>query len=257
VLAAKSIPAHELVSERSRLQRIRTAALGQLDGCDALLLPTAPRQPTLAEVAADPIATVRRLGTYTNFCNLLDMCAVALPAGEADGRRFGITLLAPAFCDLALGDLARRFAGSPADPAALGAPGASGVVALLVVGAHMSGEPLNGELTGRGARLLRAARTAPRYRLYRLATSPPKPGLVRVQDPEGACIEGELWALPPAGLASLLAALPAPMALGRVELEDGSASVGFLCEPVALSGAEEITGFGGWRAWLAAGRQPV
>jgi allophanate hydrolase len=116
----------------------------------------------------------------------------------------------------------------------------------------MSGQPLNAELTGRGGCLVGAVRTAPAYRLFRLATSPPKPGLVRTDPGEGASIEGELWRLPPAGLASLLATLPTPMALGRVQLAGEPESVGFLCEPAALAGAEEITEFGGWRAFLAA-----
>jgi allophanate hydrolase len=258
VLGAKSIPAYALFADRRRLDSLRIAALRQFDGCDALMLPTAPRQPTLADVAADPIGVGRRLGTYTNFCNLFDMCAVALPAGGADGRHFGVTLLAPAFHDRALYDLAHRFAGEPAVvPVRSGArgPGARGEppsVELLVVGAHMNGEPLNTELTGRGASMVRAARTAPNYRLYRLATDPPKPGLVRVDPDDGVSIEGELWALPPAGIASLLAALPAPMALGRVQLDDGTESVGFLCEPFAVTGAEEISAFGGWRGYLAA-----
>jgi allophanate hydrolase len=113
----------------------------------------------------------------------------------------------------------------------------------------MRGGALNGELTGRGGRLLSVVHTAPCYRLYRLATSPPKPGLVRAAAGVGGSIEGELWQLPAAGLASLLTELPNPMALGRVELEDGSSAVGFLCEPAALDGAEEITAFGGWRAY--------
>jgi len=259
VLAAKEIPAHALFADRGRLGTLRIAALAQLDRCDALMLPTTPWQPTIAEVAADPVGAVRRLGTYTNFCNLFGMCAVAVPAGEADGRQFGVTLLAPGFHDLVLNDLARRFAAEPApspDRRACRDLAGPRSVELLVVGAHMSGEPLNAELTGRGAVLLGEARTAPHYRLYRLATEPPKPGLVRVEGDGGVSVEGELWALPPAGIASLLAALPAPMALGRVQLDDGSETVGFLCEPVAITGAEEISAFGGWRAYLAAAAGP-
>ena len=251
VLAAESIPAHRLVADGQALGRLRSTALDQLSGADALLLPTVPTQPTLADVAADPIGVNRALGTYTNFCNLLDLCAIAIPAGEADGRQFGVTLLAAAFRDHVIADLAHRFTGETTTPADLGPDGA-GVpsVALFVVGAHMRGEPLNAELTARGGRFLCAARTGPQYRLYRLATTPPKPGLARVDPGSGAPIEGELWALPPAGLAALLASLPAPMTLGRVELSDGPA-VGFLCEPVALAGADEITELGGWRAYLA------
>jgi allophanate hydrolase len=194
-------------------------------------------------VAADPIAVNARLGRYSTFGNLLDLCGYSVPAGEADGGCFGVTLLAPAFHDQVVADLAARFSGEPGEHVdGRGLP-------LLVVGAHMSGEPLNGELTGRGGRLLRAVRTAAEYRLYVLATEPPKPGLVRAES--GVSIAGELWALPPAGLASLLAELPSPMALGRVALEDGSEVTGFLCEPAALAGAREVTAFGGWRPYLA------
>jgi allophanate hydrolase len=124
-----------------------------------------------------------------------------------------------------------------------------------VLGAHLRGQPLNSQLTDRGARFLAPARTAPGYRLYRLDTEPPKPGLVRTGEPDGGApdgVAGELWALPPAGLASLLAGLPAPMALGPVTLADGRTVVGFLCEPAALHGAREITEFGGWPEYLAA-----
>ncbi|MCW3067257.1 MAG: putative allophanate hydrolase, partial [Solirubrobacterales bacterium] len=122
-------------------------------------------------------------------------------------------------------------------------------VELLVVGAHRTGQPLNGELTGRGARSLGVARTAPTYRLFVLDTDPPKPGLVRAG--AGAAVEGELWALSEVALGSLLAALPTPMALGRVALDDGREVVGFLCEPAALAGAEDITGYGSWLTYLA------
>jgi allophanate hydrolase len=180
------------------------------------------------------------------------MCAVALPAGEADGRQFGVTLLGTAFHDLAVQDLARRFAGERGRRA--DRRGGPRTVALFVVGAHMTGQPLNAELTRRGAGLIGAVRTAPAYRLFALDTIPAKPGLLRVDSGPGTSIEGELWSVPAAGLASLLASLPAPMALGRVRLLGEPDSVGFLCEPAGLAGAEEITSFGGWRAYLSTRR---
>jgi allophanate hydrolase len=242
--AAGDLAAHDLVSDGERLDRLRLDAATQLAAIDALLLPTVPDQPTIADVAADPVGVNSRMGTYTNFCNLLDLCAVAVPAGEAAGGHFGVTVLAPAFADRVAADVAGLLAG--AGDAAWGPPG----VALFVVGAHRSGQPLNGELTGRGAHLARMTVTSADYRLYRLDTEPPKPGLVRV-DRGGAAIEGELWLLPPAGLASLLAALPPPMALGRVRLADGSEPIGFLCEPAAVDGAADITRHGSWSAYLA------
>jgi allophanate hydrolase len=253
ILGGRSICAERYLAEVERLDELRVAAAQVLCEFDALMLPTAPFQPTIDEVAASPLEINAQLGAYTSFCNLLDMCAVSVPAGEADGGCFGVTLYAPAFHDRLVAELAGRFAGVAAAPPSLGALAGPPSVQLLVFGAHMTGEPLNGELTTRGGRLLGQVRTAPSYRFYRLATTPPKPGLVRVDDgSEPASIEGELWALPPAGLASLLAELPAPMALGRVTLDDGSEVVGFLCEPAALSDAQDITSYGGWRGYLRA-----
>lgn len=126
------------------------------------------------------------------------------------------------------------------------------MIELFVAGAHLSGMPLNPQLTERGARLLGEARTAPRYRLFALDTTPPKPGVVRVED-DGASLPGELWGLSPAALGTFLAQVPRPMALGEVELEDGRSVVGFLCEPIALEGAQDITATGGWRAYLGGG----
>jgi len=232
--AAGRIPASALAADQARLVELRRQAEAALAGTDVLLLPTAPFQPTIAEVAADPVGVNARLGTYTTFCNLLDMCAVAVPPG--------VTVLAPAFGDRVAADVARLLTGGPE-------PLVSEGVELLVVGAHRAGQPLNHQLTDLGARRLRTVRTAPEYRLHRLDTEPPKPGLVRGGD---AAIEGELWALPPAGLGAFLTALPAPMALGRVRLEDGGEPVGFLCEPAALEGAEDISAYGSWLAYLDA-----
>jgi allophanate hydrolase len=240
IRAAGAIPAHALVADGERLAHLRLAAEAALAGTDALLLPTAPFQPTIAAVAADPLGVNAAVGTFTSCANLLDLCAVAVPAGTADGGHFGVSVLAPAFADHVAAAVARRLTGGVA-------PALDGGIALLVVGAHRTGQPLNHQLAG--GRLLRTVHTAPRYRLFRLDTDPPKPGLVRVED-DGARIEGELWALPPAALATLLAGLPAPMALGRVSLADGRETVGFLCEPAALEDAEDITADGSWPAHL-------
>jgi allophanate hydrolase len=248
ILGAEPISAADYVRDRERLDELRLAAAEALCGLDALMLPTAPFQPTIAQVDAEPLVINAQLGTYTSFCNLLDMCAVAVPAGEADGGCFGVSVLAPACHDRVAADVARRLGGEGAGASARACE-AAGATRLLVVGAHLSGQPLNGELTTRGARLVGRALTASGYRLYRLDTTPPKPGLVR-SDAGGAGIEGELWELPPAGLAGLLAELPSPMALGRVALADGSEVVGFLCEPAALERAEEITAYGGWLEYL-------
>jgi allophanate hydrolase len=238
ILAGAGVTGADYVRDRERLAALAVAAHAQLEGCDGLLVPTAPFQPTLAEVAADPVGVNRRVGTFTTFANLLDLCAYAIPAGEADGGHFGVSVLAAAGRDAAVAALARGVLAAEA-------------VELLVVGAHLSGMPLNHQLTSLGAVRVGEVATAPSYRLFALDTAPPKPGLVRAGD-GGASIAGEVWALAPAALGSFLAALPQPMALGRVGLEDGSEVVGFTCEPVALEGAREITSFGGWRAYLAA-----
>jgi allophanate hydrolase len=256
VLGARDVSAAAYVADCERLDGLRRKAFAELAGFDGLLLPTAPWQPTLEEVHADPLDVNRRLGSYVMFCNLINLCAAALPAGEVPGGQFGVTLYAPADHDPALADLCGQLA-PVFDARAPGAPAPGrgepvGAIELLVVGAHMRGMPLNSELTERGARFVQETATAPNYRLFALGTLPAKPGLVRVAAGElgAAPVAGELWALPAAGLASLLAGLPMPMALGRVALFDGTEVVGFLCEPAALAGAKEITAHGGWRAYL-------
>jgi allophanate hydrolase len=247
IVAAQSIPAHALVADLERLDVLWIAVRRELEGADALLLPTAPRHPTIAEVAAEPVAINALLGTYTSFCNLLDLAAVSVPAGEADGAQFGVTVMAPAFADRVAADVARMLVGGGPPTATVGPPG----VELVVWGAHRSGQPLNRELTDRGARLLGPVRTAAEYRLYRLDTDPPRPGLARVED-DGASIEGELWSLPPAGLASFMAGVPAPLTIGRVRLADGTEPFGFLCEAIAIGAAEDITDRESWPAYLSA-----
>ena len=241
ITGARDIPAHQLYADQERLAALRTRALAELADADALLLPTAPGHPTLAEVAADPLGANARLGRFTNSTNLFDLAAVAVPAGEVDGLPFGVMLIGPAFTDDRLTTIARLL-----QPEAR----------LAVVGAHLAGQPLNPQLLALGARLERATTTAPVYRLHALPTTPPKPGLVHVGEGEGegetggAAIAAEVWRLPAEGLGHFLAALPRPMTLGRVELADGTHVPGFLCEPAALEGAEDITAYGGWRAYL-------
>lgn len=234
---ARDIPAHRLFADRDRLAALRGRALRELADADALLLPTAPGHPTLAEVAADPLGANARLGRFTNSTNLFDLAAVAVPAGEVNGLPFGVMLIGPAHTDERLA----RIAG-------LLRPGTR----LAVVGAHLTGQPLNPQLLALGARLEETTTTAPAYRLHALRTTPPKPGLVRVGegDAPGAAIETEVWRLPAEGLGALLAALPRPMTLGAVELADGTRVPGFLCEPSALAHTEDITSYGGWRRYL-------
>lgn len=245
VSAAARASASDLVRDQARLDHLRVAASSIFAAADSLLMPTVPFQPTLAAAAADPIAVNRALGVFTNFVNLLDLSAIAVPTGVADGANFGVTLIAPAFRDRVVADIAVSLTGEPRLTG--GPPG----VELLVVGAHRNGQPLNHELVACGARYLTTTRTASCYRLYALTTDPPKPGMVRVHD-GGASIEGELWMIPRAALGPFLEALPRPMALGQVQLDDGRQVVGFTCETVALQGASDITAQGSWTTYLKA-----
>ncbi|WP_137873687.1 allophanate hydrolase [Rhodococcus sp. Q] len=241
VAGAKAPAAHELVTDLDALHRAKVAAAATLAGCDALLLPTTTEHPTIAAVQADPIGINRRMGTYTNFCNLLDMAAVAVPgAATADGHPFGVMFVVPAFEDQVAVDLGARLAGAPA-PALV-----DGGVELAVFGAHLRGQPLHFQLEDIGARFTGTVTTTDAYRLYALDTVPPKPGLVRRGPGRGAPIRGEVFRVPAAGLGTFLGALPAPMALTSVELSDGRSVVGFSCTHDAVEGATDITERGGW-----------
>ena len=230
-----------------RLAELRRAAEESWGAADALCLPTIPTLYTLEEVAADPLGTNSRLGTYTNFVNLLDLCAAAAPGRpRGDGRPAGVTFVARSGEDPLVAALAAAFAGEPAPATA-----PSERMAVAVVGAHMSGLPLNGELCALGARLIGEAATAPDYRLFALPGGPPhRPGLLRVGDHEGASIALELWSLSPAGFGRLVAAAPAPLSIGSIRLSDGAEAKGFLVEAQGALGARDITGYGGWRAYL-------
>jgi allophanate hydrolase len=206
------------------------------------------------EVLAEPLGLNTNLGRYTNFVNLLDMSAIALPAGFRDNSTgFGISLLAPAWADRALLDLARRYeeiAPMPTPPPAdhTGVPVS---VKLAVVGAHLAAMPLHWQLTSRDARLVRRCRTASTYRLYAMAnTVPPKPALVHVAA-GGAAIEVEVYELNLEAFGSFVTEVPAPLAIGTVSLDDGTEVKGFVAEPRALEGAKDITALGGWRAYIA------
>jgi allophanate hydrolase len=247
IAAGRDITAHAYVTDRARLASARVAAHQLLDGCDVLLLPTTTEHPTIAAVRADPVAVNRRLGTYTNFVNLLDLAAVAIPAGEADGGPFGVTVLARAFDDQLAIDLAARLLGTA------GGLVVAGGIQVLVVGAHLRGQPLNGQLESVGARFERSVRTSDAYRLVALGTNPRKPGLLRTGPGDGAPITGEVWRMSPAALGTFLADLPAPMNLGPVELFDGTWVVGFGCTVEAGAAGTDITSAGGWVAALTAG----
>jgi allophanate hydrolase len=250
--AARDVPAHRLVRDRREVNRLRAVAMAALDGMDALMVPTAPMHPRLDEVAADPVGVNSRMGTYTNFCNLFDMCAVAVPAGMAGRAQFGITVLARAFEDAVALDIAAMTSGDQ-PPLEVWPLTSADSAELVVFGAHLRGGPLAHQLTDLGARWAGDITTAPRYRMSVLPTVPAKPAVTRVPDGEpGAALSGHRWLLSPAALGRFLAALPAPMQLGKVEFDDGTWRTAFGCDAAAATGAD-ISTYGSWPAAIAAG----
>ncbi|KAA9162572.1 allophanate hydrolase [Amycolatopsis acidicola] len=244
IRSAGRLPAHALATDLDRLARHRATATALLSPFDALLMPTTTRHPTLAEVAADPVEVNSRLGVYTNFVNLLDLAAVAVPAGAADGSPFGVSIITRAFDDQTALDLAAALTGESIVDVY-----PDGGTDLAVFGAHLRGRPLNHQLTDLGARYAGTVRTAPEYRMAALPTEPPKPGIVR-DTTHGASLTGERWTLSPAALGTFLARLPAPLSLGPIRLDDGSQVTGFHCDPVAAAEGTDITRYGSWTAYL-------
>ena len=262
--SARRFSAADAFAGQYRLAELRRAAEPIFRDVDLLMVPTFPRPRTLTELDADPVGPNAELGTYTNFVNLLDLCALAVPGVfRADGLPAGVTLIAPAGQDArmaALGAALHEAAGVP-----LGATGRmlparetppvraeAGEIELAVVGAHLAGLPLNHELTSRGARFLRAVTTAPDYRLVALPGGPPyRPGLLRVAAGEGHSIETEVWALTPEAFGTFTAGVPSPLAIGTLRLADGTSPKGFLVESEATRDADDISTYGGWRAYVA------
>ncbi len=248
-----------------KLEALRRCVAPLWRGIDFLLLPTAGTIYTVEAIERDPIGLNANLGYYTNFVNLMDLSALAVPAGfQSDGLPFGVTLVAPAWHEGLLGGWGEAFQRAQRLP--LGASGARPAVSdlasikpaayptlpLLVVGAHMEGLAFNGQLSSLGARLVAKVKTAPRYRFYDLGGTPARPGLVRVgKNKRGGAIAGEVYDVPAAAIGAFLAQIPPPLAIGSVELSDGSWVKGFLCEAAASEGAKDITALGGWRAYLA------
>lgn len=263
VLGGARYSAVEAFEGQYRLQELAAAVAPIWQAADLIVLPTAPEHPTIAAMLADPVGCNARLGLFTNFVNLMDLAALAVPAGmSAAGLPVGVTLVGPTFSDgmlARLGDRLHRavpdarLAGS-ATPLSAAAPvppaPPEDAIVLAVVGAHLRGQPLNHQLTSRKAGFLGSARTAEGYSLYALAgTVPPKPGLIR--DGGAGGIELELWSLSPAAFGSFVAEIPPPLGIGTLALADGRGVKGFLCEPHAITSARDITALGGWRAYLA------
>lgn len=256
--------AADLCEAQARLRALGQAAAPMWEGIDVLLVPTAPTHYTIAQMQADPVTLNRNLGAYTNFVNLLDYAALSVPSSmRPDGLPFGITLIGPCGSDLQLADLGQRYhhatglaqgaSGRPL-PAPRDIPGlaARATVKIAVVGAHLTGMPLNGQLTERGATLLRTSETAPDYKLFALpGTTPPKPGLLRVAPGTGHRIALEIWEMPVEQYGSFVALIPAPLGIATLLLADGSPVQGFACEALATADAQDISHLGGWRAYMA------
>jgi allophanate hydrolase len=252
IAGARDVPAHRLVRDRREVARLRAVAMAALDGVDALVVPTAPMHPRIDEVAADPIGVNSRMGTYTNFCNLFDLCGVSVPAGVAGDAQFGVTVLARAFEDAVALDIAALASGVAA-PQDVWPLAVADVTELVVFGAHLRGGPLVHQLTDLGARWAGELTTSARYRMALLPSTPPKPAITRVPNGGGTALKAHRWLLSPAALGRFLAALPAPMQLGKVEFDDGTWRTSFGCDGGAADAGVDISRYGGWAAAVAAG----
>jgi len=244
---ARHFSAADAFSAEYALSDLRRRVAPLLASVDLLCVPTAPRNATVEQVLADPVGVNSMLGTYTNFVNLLGLCGLTLPCSRRpDGEPASVTLLAPDGHDLRLATLAEQLSGD------LTAPASEESILAAVVGAHLSGMALNFQLQDLGAAFVKETETAPVYRLFALPDStPPKPGMLRTAE-GGAPIKVEIWRLTPSAFGRFVAAIPGPLGIGDVRLADGSAVKGFLVEAEGVRGAEEITGYGGWRAYMAA-----
>lgn len=265
IVGGEKFTAVDSFNAQYRLEQLRQKAAVVWDSMDALLLPTAPNIYQIEEIEREPVSLNSRLGIFTNFTNLLDLAAIAVPGGfRPDGLPFGITLLSPGFSEAGLFALIKPYLESLRPT--LGATKASYPVAqleqsrpqarpdgamLAVVGAHLTGEPLNYQLTDLHARLIKRTTTAPIYRLFALqGSSPPKPGLVQAGPETGASIEVEVWEIPVREFGKFVQNVPSPLTIGTIHLENRQPVKGFLCEGIATHGATDITGFGGWKNYL-------
>ncbi len=265
ILGGEKFSAADSFNAQYQLELLRKETATAWASMDFLLLPTAPNIYRIQEVEREPILLNSQLGTFTNFTNLLDLAGIAVPAGfRANGLPFGVTLLGPAFSERDLLALAKLYLDSvrptlgatkssypSAVPDPRIGPAPSDAVLIAVVGAHLTGEPLNHQLTDLHGRLIQRTKTAALYRLFALpATSPPKPGMVRVGPDNGSSIELEVWELPIRGFGKFVHSVPPPLTIGTVHLENGQTVKGFLCEEAAAKGATDITTFGGWKTYL-------
>ncbi|MCW2524273.1 MAG: Allophanate hydrolase [Frankiales bacterium] len=250
VAGAAAVTGEDAFRGMYRLAELKRATDPIWAQVDAILLPVTPTHPTLADVTAEPVAVNSRLGRFTNMTNLLDLAAIAVPAGRrSDGLPFGVQFLGPAFSDEVLLDVGSLWADEPL-------PAAEPALLVAVAGAHLTGQPLNADLVRRGGQFVETSRTAADYRMYEVPGPVRRPGVTRIPGGEatGTGLEVELWSLPPAALAGFIATIGAPLGLGAVALSDGRSVLGFICTADGVDAERDITAFGGWRAYLAAHR---
>ena len=263
IASGRSYSAADLYEAQTRLRQLGQQAEFMWDGIDLLLVPTAPTHYTIAQMQQDPVVLNRNLGAYTNFVNLLDYAALSVPSSmRADGLPFGITLVGRCGSDWQLAELGQRYhhatgltqgaTGQPLPPMqAIAGIKPKQMIDVAVVGAHLSGMPLNSQLTERGATLVATTHTAPDYKIYALPdTAPPKPGMLRVASGQGTSIAVEVWRMPAENYGSFVALIPSPLGIGTLTLADSSRVQGFVCEAEALHGANDISHLGGWRAYI-------
>ncbi len=265
ITSARDHSAADAFAGQYRLAELKRATAPVWRDIDVMAVPSVPTNYTCADLDADPIGPNARLGTYTNFVNLLDLCALAVPGRlRSDARPAGATLIAPAGRDALLAALGTRLHARadvrlgatqqnlPRESREERSCAPPGWIEIVLVGAHMSGLPLNHEVTRLGGTFVRRSRTQACYRLFALSSGPPaRPGLLRTGDGEGGAIDVEIWALSPEGFGTFVAGIPAPLGIGTIRLDDASSPKGFLVEAQATIGARDITGFGGWRAYTA------
>lgn len=263
---AAGFSADALFKAQYRLKALQQSTFSVWSKVSMLAVPTTPASPTLAELAADPVTPNSQCGTYTNFVNLLDLCAIAVPGPfRTDGRAAGLTFIAPSGHDGRLATFGRQFhiaCGARLGATEIAIPperqfrtGPDDLIEIVVVGAHLSGMPLNHELTSNGGVFRRAVSTTADYRFYALAGEGiRRPGLTRVANGTGSEIQTEVWALPPDGFGRFVSGIPAPLSIGTVLLSDGTCPKGFLAEAEGLQGAKDISHLGGWRAFITQDR---
>lgn len=264
ISSAENKTAVEVFQYEYMMQGFRGLAKDMFNDIDFLLTPTAATTYTIKDMLNDPIVLNSNMGYYTNYMNLLDLCGIAVPVGQMENQQhFGVTLVASAMSDQKLLGYAHKWQktfntdkllgddmGDALKLPDLAEVNTSKCIDVAVCGAHLSGMPLNWQLTERGAILKQQTYSHSIYRLFALAGGPPfRPGMIRDEE-KGAAIEVEVWSIPAEEFGGFVAGIPAPLGIGKIELADRSIVSGFICESIGIEGAKEITALGSWRQYI-------